>query len=446
MYFHDFIILELHKLLSIKEFNAFLNLTLLFREYKRKLYIWNFDGKNSMKYLEDVDFYNHMNELLCNGNTQLSIRTNSFNTENLTRIINPITNIYKLTLCMLSYTITDDFIKRFENIQILELIRNYSITDECCLHISKIKTLHTLDLHCSPKLTDEGFKHLGNIHTLGLVYCKITDEGLKYLGNVHTLDLSFNEKITDEGLKYLGKVHTLNLNWCKLVTIGCLKYLENIHNLSLYDCKCITKLTEKDLKLLGKIHTLKLNHSLNITDECLKHLGNCHTLHLPNCYSITNITPLAKCYKLDLTGCKNISDGISHLGNVHTLDLSNCDKITDEDIKHLGNVHTLDLTGCKNLTNECIKYLGKCHTLSLRPIDLTDDCLKYLVNVNTLEISCKIVTSVSVVNHLYNVKDLTIYDADHIHKRDVKSIQCKIMRMFDSDGEYYTDYSSDDEE
>ena len=81
---------------------------------------------------------------------------------------------------------------------------------------SKIKNSKlqlSLNLSCCNKITDEGVKHLGNLHTLNLYCCRnITDEAIKMLGNLHTLNLSGCDKITDEGIRHLGNLHTLDLH------------------------------------------------------------------------------------------------------------------------------------------------------------------------------------------------------------------------------------------
>ena len=117
------------------------------------------------------------------------------------------------------------------------------------------------------RITDDGLKHLKNVHTLDLWDCEeITDDGLKYLKNVHTLYLRGCRKITDDGLKYLKNTHTLNLSGCRKITDDGLKHLKNVHILHLNGCK---KITGDGFKHLKNVHTLELNGCKKITDDGL---------------------------------------------------------------------------------------------------------------------------------------------------------------------------------
>ena len=80
---------------------------------------------------------------------------------------------------------------------------------------------------CGPSIVDDELKHLTEIHTLDLKYCKqITDKGLVYLKGIHTLKLSGCKQITDKGLEYLKGIHTLNVFGCKQITDKGLQYLK----------------------------------------------------------------------------------------------------------------------------------------------------------------------------------------------------------------------------
>ena len=180
MYFVEFIIQELQGLLDKCDINNVLNSMMKYNEYKKKYFYWRLNKQFSLRYYEDLQFYNVLNTIILNTNKQLSLNYHY---------------CYK--------DITDD-------------------------GLSRIGNCHTLNLHCCKKVTNKGLKYLNNCHTLTLSSCiLISYEGLKYLTNVHTLDIngcSFEDWNGDENADEIFTTPQ---------TSACLKHLTNLRSLDI---------------------------------------------------------------------------------------------------------------------------------------------------------------------------------------------------------------------
>jgi len=131
----------------------------------------------------------------------------------------------------------------------------------------------------------------------------VNDEHLAVLGKCHILNLEWCCDITNNGMKHIRNVHTVLLNGTNISDDG-IKELKNCHTLDLHG-KSRTA-TNMSIKELGNCHTLNLKWS-EINDETLKELQNCHTLDLTLCRNLTDEGFSAlKCHVLHV-GCTNIS-------------------------------------------------------------------------------------------------------------------------------------------
>lgn len=418
----EFIIHELQELLPYDIyifFNTSKNYQKLYKERVISKY-WCFNEKYSFKYLNDEIVTGKIHEpswlscLLFPKKIHINQSFNEYinsriDTQKLLSI--KITkncevddkNIYllgKVHSLDLSYCrkITDEGFVHLAQIHTLNL-RNCNITDEGVKYLGKV---HTLNLRNCKKLI-KGSEHLGNVHTLDLYDCNITDECVKHLGNVHTLNLGFCCNISDEGIKHLGRVNTLELNSCHGVTNEGIKYLGRVHKLDLTSCRNIT---DVGIQHLGKVHTLSCS---NVTNKGIKFLGNCHTLIL-NDSNIADISILSGVHTLILKNLTNVPKGINNLHNknlcinvnerlknlsveffvnerveYYSLNMSHCSTILNSSLKYLGNIHSLNLSFCCKVSDEGLKYLGNCHKLNLYGCyDITNEGLKHLQNVKMI--------------------------------------------------------------
>lgn len=112
-----------------------------------------------------------------------------------------------------------------------------AITDEI---VKKLENLHTLNLTYCFLISDESVKCLGKLYTLFLCGCSVTIESVKYLGKLHTLGLYDCSNINDESMKYLTKINTLDISKTNVTDKG-LDYLDNVFSLRIFDCKKISK-------------------------------------------------------------------------------------------------------------------------------------------------------------------------------------------------------------
>jgi hypothetical protein len=230
-------------LLHLKTFvdiTLLLSTTTKFKDVKKNTNYFKFDGKLSLKYIEDVVFREEINKLIVNPNRQLNL--------NLRAIYRKNTSLFNL--------------------------QQINVLDKSMFGI--LANIHTLNLSDCNYIKDKDIYLLRNTFSLKLCSCKgFIDVSSLY--NVHSLDLS-NTDITD--ISALENVHTLFLKECKKLTD--VSTLGRVNTLNLSRTSGIT-----DVSHLGNVHNLNLSKCIGITE--VNELGNVKILNVTGCINIANI-------------------------------------------------------------------------------------------------------------------------------------------------------------
>jgi hypothetical protein len=136
-----------------------------------------------------------------------------------------------------------------------------------------------------------------------------------------------------------------------------------------------------------------------------------------HCYGITDVSALGGVYTLDVSYYNRVRD-VSALDNVHKI----CIQISD--VRALGEVHNLDMKHCYGITDVStlggdisychrirnVSALGNVVTLNMRGYYRIYD-VSALSNVRTLNISCRGIIDVSVLDDVHSLIDVD-YDSD----------------------------------
>ena len=194
--------------LNINERNMLLGLSKTLRIEQKKFRYLNLKGWLSLKFYEDKNFRETINNLVIYPHRQISLNLAG----------SPIVDVSIL-----------------RNVHALNLCGCRKVVD-----VSALRNVHTLDLRYT-SIVD--VSALGNVHTLNLKYTFVQD--VSALGNVHTLDLGWTPV---EDVSALGNVHTLDLEHCK--SIVDVSALGNVHTL------CLKSTNVKDMSALGNVHIL----------------------------------------------------------------------------------------------------------------------------------------------------------------------------------------------
>lgn len=156
----------------------------------------------------------------------------------------------------------DDLVplRRFSNLQSLDIGQCEGVTDKGLQHLSMLKDLKRLTL-AGEVLTGTGFKHLNK------------------LGNLTHVTLYSSGCLTDRGIAEIAKMKqltTLDLNWAAELTDSQLESLSNLKELRGLSIGGSRQITDKGLAHVAKIHQLEqlsFGHSKAITPKGISHLS-----------------------------------------------------------------------------------------------------------------------------------------------------------------------------
>jgi hypothetical protein len=278
--------------------------------------------------------------------------------------------------------LTVEFAKTLPDLQHLTWLRLHEggVTDEALKEVARVRSLRTLVLHQTSRVTDAGIKELGNLPELSALILhrvKLTDQGMKGLAPLRKLThLNLGDRPALAALRaYYQQVNTgfsgkarddyvlnnhlkVGETWERMrleVTDAGLKELAGMKDLATLDLSN-TQITDAGLKELAGLPNLtRLSlGSTRITGTGLKDLAalkNLTTLELDN----TEIGDEALNALAALPGLRSLSLGetkvtdaglkaLARLPHLESLDLTRT-AITDEGLKHLRGLHRLSALG-----------------------------------------------------------------------------------------------------
>ena len=242
---------------------------------------------------------------------------------------------FVLAQYLVNFDITDEFLKKFSNVESLELEiwhngdgDDVHVTDE---GISALRGVENLTLIGLDGVTNvsclRGVKHLTlrkldgvtdvsalrGVENLTLINLHgVTDEGISALGGVKHLTLERLDEVTDAGIYALRGVENLTL--CELYNVKDVSALRGVENLTLYYLPGVT-----DVSCLGGVKHLLLKGLPGVTD--VSGLGSVENLLLKGLDGVTDVSCLSGVKNLTLIGLNRVTDVSCLAGVVETLTL-----------------------------------------------------------------------------------------------------------------------------
>lgn len=373
------------------------------------------------------------------------------------------------------------------NIKHLDLSNCQRITDDCLLHVAKLKKLESLDLSWSFNVSSEKvFKlaqQLPKLSKLTIANSRtFSAKNIETLENIKHLDIHRDSgKYDDQSLEQIGKLTKLthlNLNQSRhyranIITGAGIKHLENLRNLEtlgIYGLfkikdneytqlfKKLSKLKELEmgfnwlfkgdsLVLPAHLRKLDMKESWNVSEEPLikmKGKSSLRELNIFQCFKFTDnaiasLKNLKQLKKLNMGGNRELSDkSLEYIKNNTGLNYLNiCDnEFTDNGIKHLKSLTALEelnLFHNKNLKGpglSALKSMKKLKTLNLANCyNLTDSAMDHIKNLSQLESlylnRCTLLSdkTLSQLSGLTSLRELTLEGCEGMTDKGVLTLR-----------------------
>jgi len=350
---------------------------------------------SSKEIFNNLTNHTSLNLYRCSGFTRVSVKCLSL-----------LTNLVELDLSRC--VVYDELIQTLPTtLQYLSLQRFYQITDQGCLHLSRLVNLTHLNLSQGPNLKKN---HHVLTHLTKLIYLNLFERefgvghlisdsylhSLCSLVNIQVLFLSYSLDITDIGianLTSLSSLINLECKHCPLVTLDSFKTFKQITNLNQLRLTEIKKGKEKvgNLKTLGNLTALSLKCCLGFGNlNKLRHLTKLKQLKLIEGNvekGLSEIQHMTKLQHLNLFNSEKLSDKclsyISLLSNLNHLRISLNNRITDKGLDYVRNLKSLRHLGlslCDSVSGNDLAYF---ETLSnLGKLNIHVD-IKFCENANS---------------------------------------------------------------
>jgi Leucine-rich repeat (LRR) protein len=305
----------------------------------------------------------------------------NFNDDTLQKLtgLKKITNL-TITHSAITDVSVETIVKSFPLISVLDLSRNFSLTDKSIAEISKLSELETLIL----------------------VYCSFSDSQLSTLATLpklRALDIRGNMSISNKGLESVAGIPKLRSlkHLSPAIDDGGVKALAAAKNLETLDVQdfTISDLAGEVLKNFPKLSSLIIyrctnfgsNGLLSLQGKPLKRL-TLRDLPAIDDDGLIAFRELSTLKRLYLQELDSVSDGglrnLIYLKELETLEIRNMTLITDktvESISRLSNLKSISISGTQ-ITDKSIELLlslQKLKELTLKNNSLiTDDAKKKL--------------------------------------------------------------------
>jgi Leucine-rich repeat (LRR) protein len=303
--------------------------------------------------------------------------------------------------------------------------RGASYSDLDLAKLPRIGDVGTLLLSGNSLITDDGLRHLANLHSLHTLHLNDTntsDAGLRALGqlkNLEELNVS-HTKVHGAGLQHLGglpNLSDLDLSFSELQGVILDQGFPTLTRLDLSDC---TELSEISLSNLRQLEALEaITYGSVLRRVHLQHLPNLRELRIgivegadfeivlddtPKLHSLFVAAPVGTSLMRQLSAMPELTelqlsrhavlakDDLAFLSSCRKLQkLSMADQpISDDDLENLAHVSSLielDIGG-GNIRGPGLKWLAglrRLNRLVLRGNPLTDEAAVHLQQLTTLQ-------------------------------------------------------------
>ena len=231
--------------------------------------------------------------------------------------------------------------------------------------LRRLKSLQFIGLDdCT--IDDEGAQVIGSLTTLDELWLSgkgLTDRGFKALGTLVNLKLLYVEEapnLTDDALsllKSLPRLRRLNLNWWEKLTDEGMKHIGGLAGLAELELASLTKVTDAGIGCLEGLKSLKsleIRYQENLSKRSAVSISKMASLQDVTLYSIDDswLPELAKLQSLPFL-CAYQSNGITNPGLMALKGMKNLRRL---------NVHSENITGAgleslrKELPGEYVAY------------------------------------------------------------------------------------------